>query len=337
MSKKTKWIALVMVVFVMGLYFTACSGGGESNSNTSDEVSSEKSSNNSDESNTSSEKKIKIGATFQNLQNEYIKNLADYSKAKAEELGLEWLEADGQGQAENQISQVENFIAQGVDAIILNPFDRDGCAPIIDKCNAENIPVVVVCSVVTNLDKATAFVGSDDVNAGRIEMQFIADKIGGKGNIAVIHGPTGHSAEINRTKGIYEVLEKYPDIKVIFEQPADWDRAKAMSLVENWLQTGKELNAIVSQNDEMALGAYKAVEAAGKAGEIKIIGIDAIPDALKSVKEGKLDATVFQDAKGQAEKSVEVAVMAAKGEKVEKHYDIPFQLITKENVDEFLK
>ena len=280
---------------------------------------------------------LKIGITYQNLQNEFILGIADAAKAKAKALGINLIETDGQGKAETQISQVENFIAQKVDAIILNPFDKEGCGPAVMKAKAAGIPLVVVNAQVVNLDKASAYVGSDDIDAGKIEMQYIADRLKGKGSIVIIHGPNGHSAEVQRTIGNKEVLKKYPDIKVVFEQTANWDRAQALSLMENWLQSGKTIDAVVAQNDEMALGAYKAIEAAKKQASIPVIGIDAIPDALKSVEQGKMVATVFQDAGGQGAEAVVKAVQLASGKEVQKTTFIPFQLITKENLNTIRK
>jgi inositol transport system substrate-binding protein len=140
-------------------------------------------------------KDVKIGVSFQNMQNEFIIYMSDALRAKAKTLGVALVESDGQGKAENQVSAVENFIAQKVDAIVLNPYDKEGCAPAVEKAVAANIPIVVVNAQVVNLDKANAYVGSDDIDAGKIEMQHIADLIKGKGNVAIIHGPNGNSAE----------------------------------------------------------------------------------------------------------------------------------------------
>lgn len=279
-------------------------------------------------------KDVKIGVSFQNMQNEFIIYMSDALRAKAKTLGVALVESDGQGKAENQVSAVENFIAQKVDAIVLNPYDKEGCAPAVEKAVAANIPIVVVNAQVVNLDKANAYVGSDDIDAGKIEMQHIADLIKGKGNVAIIHGPNGNSAEVQRTQGNMEILKKYPEIKVVFEQTANWDRAQALSLMENWLQTGKQIDAVVAQNDEMALGASRAIQAAKK--NIPVIGIDVIPDALKGVKDGKLVATVFQDARGQGAGAIEVAAKLARGESVPKTTFIPFQLVTKDNLAQFM-
>lgn len=325
-------ILAVLTVVVMVLSLLAGCGGSATTADATVEASTVDTN-----ATAAPEKKMKIGITYQNLQNEFILNIQDALRAKAEELSADIIESDGQGKAENQISQVENFISQKVDAIILNPFDKDACASAVDKAIAANIPIIVVNAIVSNLDKATAYVGSDSVESGKIEMQYAADVMNGKGNIVIIHGPNGHSAEVDRTNGIKEILQKYPDIKIVAEQTANWDRAQGMTLMENWLQSGKKIDCVVAQNDEMGLGAYKAIEAAKKQNDIKVIGIDAIPDALKAVEAGQFIGTVFQDARGQGSKAVEVALMAAKGESVEKQYMIPYQLITKDNLSDFKK
>jgi inositol transport system substrate-binding protein len=273
-----------------------------------------------------------IGISYQNLQNEFVINIQDAVRAKAKELNIRLIEVDGQGKAENQISQVENFLALDVDAIILNPFDQYGSAPVVSIAKREKKPIVVVNAIVANLDKANAYVGSNDQEAGRIAAGYIAELLNGKGNLALIRGPNGHSAEIQRTEGIMEVLNQHPDMKVIFDQSGNWDRTQGLELMENWLSTGKQLQAVIAQNDEMALGAQKAIEAAGKQKDILVIGIDAIPDALKAVKEGKLCATVFQDAKGQGTLALELAVKLCEGKPVEHMNYIPFQLITREDL-----
>jgi inositol transport system substrate-binding protein len=278
--------------------------------------------------------RLTVGISYQNLQNEFVINIQDAVRNKARELNVKLIEVDGQGKAENQISQVENFLALNVDAIILNPFDQYGSAPVVSIANREKKPVVVVNAVVVNLDKAGAYVGSNDQEAGRIAAGYIARLLNGKGNIAMIRGPNGHSAEIQRTEGIMEVLKQNPGIKVIFDQSGNWDRTQGLELMENWLSTGKSLQAVIAQNDEMALGAQKAIEAAGKQKDILVIGIDAIPDALRAVKEGKLCATVFQDARGQGALALELAVKLCQGKQVEHINYIPFQLITKQDLAE---
>ncbi|MGH7978777.1 MAG: substrate-binding domain-containing protein, partial [Limisphaerales bacterium] len=252
-------------------------------------------------------------------------------------VGVNLIESDGQGNAENQISQVQDFLAQNVDAIILNPFDKAGSAPAVNLAIRAHKPIVVVNAIVSNVDKAGAYVGSEDSEAGRIEAQRMADVLHGKGNIVVIHGPNGHSAEVQRTQGIREILAKYPNIKVVAEQTANWNRAQALTLMENWLASGQKIDGVIAQNDEMALGALKAIEAAGKGGQIAVIGIDAIPDALKAVADGQMIGTVFQDANKQGTMAVDLAVDLAEGKHVTHDHYIPFQLVTKTNVAEFMQ
>ena len=279
---------------------------------------------------------ITVGISYQNLQNEFIINIQDAVQAEAKKLNVNLIESDGEGNADKQISQVQDFIARGVDVIILNPYDREGSARAVDLAVQAHKPIVVVNAIVSNLDKANAYVGSKDAEAGRIEAQRIVDVLHGKGNVVIIHGPNGHSAEVQRSEGIREVLTNYPDIKVVAEQTANWDRAQALNLMENWLASGQKIDAVIAQNDEMALGALKAVEAAGKQDQIAVIGIDAIPDALKAVADGKLVGTVFQDAKGQGTMAVDLAVDLANGKPVQHDNYIPFQLVTKTNVADFM-
>lgn len=282
-------------------------------------------------------KQITIGITYQDLQDEFIINIQDAVRAEAKKLNVKLIESDGQGNAENQISQVQDFLAQNVDAVILNPFEKDGSAPAVNLAVRAHKPIVVVNAIVSNLDKANAYVGSQDAEAGRIEAQRMADVLHGKGNVVIIHGPNGHSAEVQRSEGIREVLAKYPNIKVVAEQTANWNRAQALNLMENWLASGQKIDGVIAQNDEMALGALKAVEAAGKGGQIAVIGIDAIPDALKAVADGKMVGTVFQDAKGQGAMAVDLAVALAQGKSVNHDNYIPFQLVTTTNVSQFAK
>ena len=165
-------------------------------------------------------------------------------------------------------------------------------------------------------------------------MQQVADALDGKGNIVIIEGPMGISSQIQRYEGIENILKNYPDIKVLYTQTANWDRAEAMALMENWLQTGEQIDGVVAENDEMAMGAFNACKAAGL--DIPVVGIDGIPDALNSVKEGGMICSVLQNSTKQAQTAFDVALAAAKGEAVEDYYDVPFEPVTSENIDEYL-
>jgi inositol transport system substrate-binding protein len=287
-------------------------------------------------SNKSGEGKLVIGATMLSMQNEFVVNVSDEMEAKAKELGVELVMVDAERSALKQVEQVESFIAQGVDAIIMNPCEVEASSPAVKLAMNAKIPIINVNSATSATP--TAFVGSDDEESARIAMNYIAERLGGKGNVIMMHGYMGQAAQIQRDKGAKEILKKFPGIKLLAEQTGEWDRAKAMSLTENWIQSyGTKINAIFAQNDEMGMGAVKALTAAGLKDKIIVVSIDAIPDALQAVKKGELDATVFQNAKEQGGKSVETAIKIIKGEAYEKQVLIPFQLVTKDNLGDFLK
>ena len=230
--------------------------------------------------------------------------------------------------------------AMVTDIAILVVAAEDGIMPqtveSINHAKAAGIPIIN-CNSLT-ITEPDAYVGSNDSESAEIAMTYIAEQLGGKGNVLMMHGHPGQTAEVKRTEGAMDILAQNPDMTLLDEQTADWDRAEAMTLMENWIQAyGDQINAVFCQNDEMALGALNALVQAGKKDNVLVVGVDAIDDALQSVKDGKMDATVYQDCKGQAEGAIEAAYKLAKGESVEKEILIPFILVTTENVDEYLK
>jgi inositol transport system substrate-binding protein len=163
-------------------------------------------------------------------------------------------------------------------------------------------------------------------------VEYIAGRLNGAGNLVMMHGFMGQAAQIKRAQGARDVLAKYPGIRLLAEQTAEWDRAKAMTLMENWIQAhGQGIDAVFAQNDEMAMGALIALEQAGMKSKVVVAGVDAISDALRAVKDGRLDATAFQDARGQGGTAVETAVRIVKGEPFEREVFIPFRLVTRAN------
>ena len=224
----------------------------------------------------SGENKLKIGVSLLDFKNRFISTIKNAMETKARALGANLIINDGQNSAERQVSQVANFIAQKVDVIILNPSSMYGCKPAVEAANRAKIPIITVNTLAANQDKCLTFVGSDAVESGRLEMQYAAKLLNGKGNIVILHGQNGHDAEIGRRKGAQEILDKYPNIKILFEQSGNWSRVEGMAIMENWLQSGKTINAVVSQNDEMALGALKAIRDAKLPDKILVFGIDAI-------------------------------------------------------------
>lgn len=276
-----------------------------------------------------------VGVSLLNLANEFIVKIEAALEDEAEKQGVRLIINDAQRDASRQIQQVENFVAQGVGAIVLNPCEVEASSPAVERAQAAGIPIVNVNS--ETAATPDAFVGSRDEESARLAMAFIAEKLGGEGGILMMHGYMGQAAQIKRDAGAREVLAQHPDLKLLAAQTAEWDRAKAVTLMENWLQShGDQIDAVFAQNDEMAMGALLAIERAGKKDEILVVGVDAIDDALQAVKDGRLDATVFQDGEGQARAALQAAIALTKGEAVEKETFIPFQLVTGENVGDFL-
>lgn len=312
MKKTLRSVILLVLALSMLLALTACSTSQKSD-------------------------KVKIGVTLMDFSTEFGIGLKDYMTAKADAMGdVELTVVDAGGDAAKQLQQVETFISQKVDAIIMQPQEQEACSPAIDKAKAAGIPIIN-CNSLT-ITEPDAYVGSNDSESAEIAMTYIAEQLGGKGNVLMMHGHPGQTAEVKRTEGAMDILAQNPDMTLLDEQTADWDRAEAMTLMENWIQAyGDQINAVFCQNDEMALGALNALVQAGKKDNVLVVGVDAIDDALQSVKDGKMDATVYQDCKGQAESAIEAAYKLAKGESVEKEILIPFILVTTENVDEYLK
>lgn len=278
-----------------------------------------------------------VGVSMLSLQNEFIVNVKDVLVEHAKKRNIKLIVTDAQRSADKQVQQVESFIAQGVDAIILNPCEVEASSPAIAKAKAAKIPIINVNSE-TRLEP-DAFVGSSDEAAAEIAMEYIAKLINHSGNVVIMEGYMGQAAQIKRAAGAKEVLLKYPNIKVIADQTAEWDRAKGMTLMENWIQSyGDKIDAVFAHNDEMGMGALQALEQAGIKNKVVVVSIDAIADALQAVSDGRLDGTVYQDAKGQGEGAIEIVYKIIKKEKLDSNKILlPFQLVTKENIGEFKK
>lgn len=282
--------------------------------------------------------KLKIGVSYYALSGEYNANLKSAMQSYFDEAGLadkvELSVTDAGGDANTQNSQLENMIADGVNAIILIPGDATAQAVMVEEAHAQNIPVIELCTKTEAEDYRTSFVGSDDIVAGRMLMEYLGDLVDGKGDMIIFHGPTGVSAEINRHTGAQQMIkEKNWDIKVVAEKVCNWSREEAMTAMENIITSGMKFDIIFAENDEMAVDALSALKDSGL--KYVIGGIDAIPDAVQAVADGDMDCTFFQDYITQAKTALDVAIKAASGEQVDASYDIDFVLITKENVADF--
>lgn len=279
-----------------------------------------------------------IGVSMLSLQSEFVVNVKDAMEDAAAEQGVRLIVNDAQREAVRQVQQIESFISQGVDAIILNPCEMEASSPAVRKAREAGIPIINVNSETTVAPDG--FVGSRDEESAEIALEHIADLMGGKGNIVVMHGYMGQAAQLKRAAATKTLLSKYPEITILAEQTAEWDRAKAMSLMENWIQSyGNQIDAVFAQNDEMGMGALQALEQAKLKDQVVVVSIDAIGDALQAVKNGRLDATVYQNARAQGKQAVQMALNFIEDPNAveENTTFIPFQLVTKENVGDFLE
>jgi inositol transport system substrate-binding protein len=283
---------------------------------------------------------MKIGVSMSQFDDTWLTYLRESmdTKAKSYPDGVKLQFEDARSDVVRQLSQVESFISQKVDAIVVNPVDTAATKKITESAVKAGIPLVYVNRRPDdlNLPQGVVTVASNDLEAGQMQMQYLADKMGGKGDIVILLGDLANNSTTNRTKGVKEVLAKYPNIKVEQEQTGIWLRDRGMTLVNDWLTQGRKFDAVVSNNDEMAIGAAMALQQAGvEKGSILIAGVDGTPDGLNAVKKGSLVVSVFQDAKGQADGSIETAVKMAKNEPVEPAVWVPYRLITLQNVDQF--
>ncbi|ASY72981.1 rhizopine-binding protein [Sinorhizobium fredii USDA 205] len=264
--------------------------------------------------------------------------MQDYAKTLN---GVELQIEDAQNDVAKQQSQIQNFIAAGVDAIIVNPVDTDATAAMSKIAADAGIPLVYVNREPVNIDslpEKQAFVASNEVESGTLETQEVCKLLGGKGKAVVMMGELSNQAARMRTKDIHDVLatDACKGIEIVEEQTANWSRTQGADLVTNWLSAGLEFDAVIANNDEMAIGAIQALKAAGRSMDSVVIGgVDATQDALAAMAAGDLDVTVFQNAAGQGQGSVDTALKLAKGESVEKKVYIPFELVTKDNLDKY--
>jgi ribose transport system substrate-binding protein len=251
--------------------------------------------------------KITIGMTVPGLQFPFFVTMMDEAEAYADELGIELITHDSQNQSSVQMAAVENFIAQKVDGILISPMTTDSLVPAIEAAVAAGIPVATVDRK-ANTDKVIVHVGADNVEGGRAAARYIIEQLGNKGTVIQLEGTPGASAALDRKAGFDEVI-KASNVKVLVSQEADFNRAKAQSVMENLMQVYPKFDAVFGANDEMIIGAIEAMNSAGVDPASKVtIGFDATTDAFSYMEEGKLDATIDQFPGRQASRALDVLV-----------------------------
>ena len=256
-------------------------------------------------------------------------------EAKAQKLDAQF--EDARGDVGRQTDQVQSFISAGVDAIIVDPVDSASTPALTRLAQQARIPLVYVNRTPGDktLPPGVVFVGSDERESGTLQMEALAKQAGYRGRVAIMIGNLSDAGALQRTRDVEQVVAKYPGMKVVLKQTANYARNEGMDLMLSWLSNGEDIDIVAANNDEMAIGATMAIAQAKPKKTILVGGIDATPDGLKALASGKLAVTVFQDAVGQGRKSVEVAQQMIKGQKVASHQWIPFELVTQQNMQQY--
>ncbi|WP_457664279.1 substrate-binding domain-containing protein [Sinorhizobium medicae] len=248
---------------------------------------------------------------------------------------------DAQNDTSRQLDQVQNFVSSGVDAIIVVAVDGDGTPALTKIATDAGIPIVYANHPPADVDKlpeTAAFVGSNEIDSGTLETKEVCRLLGGKGAAYVLMGPLNNHSSLIRTKDIHDVIatDECKGMSVIEEQSANWDRLEAANIMTNWLSAGREFDAVIANNDEMAIGAIQAMKAAGiDMSKVVVGGIDATPDGLAAMAAGDLDVTVFQNAIAQGAAAMDAAVALARDQKTERQIWVPFELVTPENMKDY--
>ncbi|HBW36152.1 ribose ABC transporter substrate-binding protein RbsB [Desulfosporosinus sp. BICA1-9] len=270
--------------------------------------------------------KVTIGFSISTLNNPFFVTLKEGAEKAAKDAGADLLVVDARDNTAKQISDIEDLIQKKVSVILINPTDSAAVVSAVESANKANIPVITVDRA-SNGGKVVSHIASDNVKGGSMAAEYIMKTLNNKGNLVELQGIAGTSAARDRGQGFHNIVDGKDGVKVVASQPADFDRAKGLKVMENILQGNKDIQAVFAHNDEMALGALSAIEASGK--KIMVVGFDATDDAVKSVKEGKMAATVAQKPDLIGKTSLEIALKVAKGEKVEASIPVALELVTK--------
>ncbi|MGW2858579.1 ABC transporter permease/substrate-binding protein [Streptomyces sp. NPDC001205] len=275
----------------------------------------------------------KLGMSLSTLNNPFFVQMKQGAQAEARAEGVDLTVTDAQNDASQQANQIQNFTSSGMKSIIVNPVDSDAVGPSVHGANEADIPVVAADRGVNKARTAT-LVASDNVAGGRLAARTLAERLGGTGKIVVLQGTAGTSASRERGAGFAEGLKASPGIEVVARQPADFDRTKGLDVMTNLLQSHPDITGVFCENDEMALGAVKAL--GGRAGgSVAVVGFDGTPDAVKAVGAGTLYASMAQQPAELGRMAVRNAVAAARGKKPDSTVKVPVKVVTKKNAADF--
>ncbi|WP_372573499.1 sugar ABC transporter substrate-binding protein [Ruegeria jejuensis] len=289
-----------------------------------------------------------IGATIARFDDNFLTVMRNGMTEHAASLdGVDLQVEDATDDVAKQLDQINNFIASGVDAIIVNAVDTSATQAMTQAAESAGVPLVYVNREPANVDtlpENQAFVASNEIESGTLKAFQICRNLRGEGKAGgakgyVLMGQLSNQAAVQRTKDVHDVvgMDMCNFMEIIDEQTAEWSRDKAQDLMTNWLSSGEEFDFVLANNDEMAIGAIQAMKASGiDMAAVQVGGVDATQDALVAMQSGDLDVTVFQDAHGQGAGSVDAALALARGEELDQKVYIPFKLVTPDNVADFL-
>jgi len=281
-----------------------------------------------------------IGVSMALFDDNFLTVVRASMKARAQQLDAAIQFEDAQNDIGRQLNQVQNFIAQKVDAIIVNPVDTDATPRMTRLAVAARIPLVYVNRLPADkqLPAGVAFVGSDETQSGTLQMLEVCRLLHGKGDIVIMMGELTNQSARQRTQDVYDVIARPQchGIQVLAKQTANWKRTEAADLMTNWLSAGLRPQAVVANDDEMAIGAIQSLKQAKLLSATVVAGIDATADGLAALKAGDLKATVFQNAAAQGTGAVDTALKLARGEKVASFVWVPFELVTAANLADYL-
>ena len=276
-----------------------------------------------------------VGVALANFDLNFVSILRTQRVHELDSSGMKGQFSDAKGDVALQVQQVDDFINQGVDAIILNPVDTQGVRPMMEAARRANIPLIFVNrKPEVKLAGQMAYVGSDSALSGKMEMEALAQRMNYKGNVAIIMGALSNEEARERTRAVEEVIAAHKDMKVVEKQTAKWQRNEAVDVVSSWLLNGTPIDAIAANNDEMAIGAIMALKQAKKE-HVLVAGIDGTPDGLQFIKSGDMAVTIFQDAKGQATGAVQVTKAMLDKQKTAPYNWIPYATVTQANYQQF--
>ncbi|WP_458526794.1 ribose ABC transporter substrate-binding protein RbsB [Onishia taeanensis] len=270
----------------------------------------------------------RIALVVSTLNNPFFVTLQEGAERQAEALGHELIVLDSGNDAARELSNVEDALSRDIDLLLMNPTDSDAAVSSVRSANARSVPVITLDRS-ANGGRVASHIASDNVAGGTLAGEYIAERLGGEGQVVQLEGVPGASATRDRGEGFMAAVEAAEGIDLVASQPANFNRTEGLNVMENLLQAHPGIQAVFAQNDEMALGAQRALQAGGNDGVI-LVGFDGTDAGIQAVEDGIMAATIAQQPARIGELGIETADALLKGEDVEANIPVPLKLITQE-------